>query len=131
MNQNYKTRIKKFKFSSLILIIVVLNLRMGKARQIFPPENVQKKIHRLNKVYYTKTNFGNTRWEIGIGASWSKDYLEVVFPRGSINSFKLGLGFWLGAIVDGEPKVSTSSGWDRNGYYDVEFWPAFQANDTI
>ena len=131
MKISFSSRTRILFLRYFLIIYIVISICPGRARQVFPPDNVQKKIHKLNKVYYTKTNFGNTRWEIGIGASWSKDYLEVVFPRGSINSFKLGLGFWLGAIVDGQPKVSTSSGWDRNGYYDVEFWPAFRENDTI
>jgi hypothetical protein len=114
-----------------IPIILIISINVIFSQGVFPPDNVQKKVHKLNKVYYSKTNFGNTRWEIGIGASWSSNYLEVVFPRGSINSFKLGLGFWLGAKVNDKVRVSTSSGWDRNGYYDVEFWPDFNKNDTI
>jgi len=121
----------------LVFIILISSFVFFALAQehVFPPENMNFKFHRINKLLYTKTNFGNTRSNIMVpGLTGEYSTLEVVFPQGSINAFKLASGFWFGAVVGSDTLVTTSAGYEYTGLHrghTVETYPDFSENDTI
>jgi len=117
-----------------LLVIFIFSFCFGQ-QSTFPPANIDYKFHRVNEVLYTKTNFGNTRSNITV-ENLGSDYaqMEIIFPQGTINAFKLASGFWVGAIVGKDTLVTSSAGYESRGSergYTVETYPDFSKNDTI
>ncbi|MBN2281496.1 MAG: hypothetical protein JXQ65_13020 [Candidatus Marinimicrobia bacterium] len=123
-------------YRNSLIIFILLQITISKAQEhVFPPQNMDFKFHRINHILYTKTNFGNTRSNIIVPELYRQySSLEVNFPQGSNNAFKLASGFWLGAIIGSDTLVTTSAGYESIGLHrgpTVETYPDFHRNDTI
>ena len=117
-----------------VSLIVVIGLMMGSLQarnldKVPPCEKVAYpldwKRHTIGKLWLVLTNMGT------IGGAWEAGYsgLHAEFPPGSLEEHLCGAGVWIGAIVEGEPYVTTGyEGWAGPWF---ECYPTQNEWDTI
>jgi len=111
---------------------MLLVSRSGFGQDQFPPPNLDFKVHNINLVHVTVTNYGVSDPHYIPGVSGQ---IVLNYPPGSRNELLALAGPWVGAIVDGDTLVSTGAAYEsfvtgsRGAMF--EFWPRFNPADTI
>lgn len=123
---------------SMILILfctIILSPCLVAQDGVFPPANLQYKMHNINKLRKAVTNFGTETPSQGSEWISRTPPISFNFPAGSTQELAKASGLWFGAVVDGDSLVTTFSDYesDVNGGRGLryEVFPRFNDNDTI